>query len=426
MRQLHVQVRPDLADRVLEIANQHDAFSPTAVHARRADGEAWTMLFLNLPNAQVGPFVAAVEREADDAQIVIIPWGSLPIQTPISEVRERLRDVSPRSTLELVLSSLQSLGSWKGLLLYAFFSGVVAAYGLIVNASYLLVAAMLIAPMGAPGMVAVVGTGIGDWKMARRGALRFTAAILVLIATAAAMGYAYRLSVSTSMMEGVTSLSAFTVLLTLVAGAAGAQSQVQSERSSLVSGTATGFLIAAALSPTSAVLGLAIPLGRWDYVALMGWQVALQFFALLAAGWLTLLLFGVHPDTPSAGRGTARMRTLLVGGATAAVVALTAWQLTHTPRWVKADATRDATALVRTALTSVPGARLVEASSHFTRPELPGSGEAMLVNVTVEQRTPASADSLQSAVRTAVRHAIEQHLPGVRPFVDVTVLPGDS
>ncbi len=426
MRQLHVQIRPEHAQRVLELGEEHRAFSPTMVAAGRPDGEDWRMVFLNLPNDQVGAFVGAVREEVSDAQFVLFPWGTLPVQTPVAEVHQRLRDVAPLSTTELVLGSLQSLGSWKALLLYAAFSGIVAAYGLIVNASYMLVAAMLIAPMGAPGMVAVVGTAIGDVRMAGRGTWRFLVAVLVLVATAAVVGWGYDLDLSTVMMEQVSALSAWTVVVALVAGAAGAQSQVQSERSSLVTATATGFLIAAALSPSSAVAGLSIPLGRWDYVALMSFVVALQFVALLAGGWLALRLYGIQPGDPTVGRGSQRGRSLLAGAATAAVILLVAWQLSRPVAWRKADVARAAATVSRSAVEEVAGARLIEASAHFTRPDLASrNGDALLVNLIVEHLPAAggSAAELESAVRSAVSERVSQQFPDVLPFVTVTAVP---
>lgn len=384
------------------------------------------MIFLNLPNDRVGRFVWAVKDEVEDAQFVVFPRGTLPIQPPFTEVRGRVRDVSHRSTLELVLDSLQSIGSWKGMLLYAAFSGVVAAYGVIFNTSYLLVAAMLIAPMGAPAMVSVVGTALGDWRMFGRGALRFWVAILVLIATAVGMGYAYGLSFSTSIMESITSLSAWGVAVAGVAGAAGAQSQIQSERTSLVTGTATGFLIAAALSPTSAVLGLAVTIGRWDYVALMGFQLALQFVTIVAGGWLGLLLYGVAPGDPSTGRGERSWRAVLAASMLAAAVGLVWWQTRNAPRFVKADLSREAVALSRRAVEAVPGARLIEANAHFTRPDLQSrSGEGLLVSLVVERTASAvPRDSLETAVRSVVEARVRAGMRNVVPFVDVSVLPG--
>lgn len=57
MRQLQVQIRRDKAGRVLALAREHESLSPNAV---RADGAEFTLVFLNLPNRNVGRFVEAV------------------------------------------------------------------------------------------------------------------------------------------------------------------------------------------------------------------------------------------------------------------------------------------------------------------------------------------------------------------------------
>ena len=50
----------------------------------------------------------------------------------------------------------------------------------------------------------------------------------------------------------------------IAAGAAGAINLMQSERSSLVSGAATGMLVAASLAPPAGIIGMAAAIGRWD------------------------------------------------------------------------------------------------------------------------------------------------------------------
>lgn len=426
MRRVEVQVPEGRSHRVMEIASDHEAISCFAMEGRHAGGESWTLVTLNVPNDQVGPLIWAVQDEVEDAQFVLPPQSVLPLEPPLSEVADKVRDVRYRSTMELVLGSLQSIGSWRGMLQYAFFSGVVAAYAVIFDATYLLVAAMLIAPMGAPAMVSAIGAAIGDWRMVGRGAVRFVAAILVLVACAALLGWAYGLSFSTSTMESITSLSAWGVLLAMVAGAAGAQSQVESDRSSLVTGTATGFLIAAALSPTAAVLGLALVLQRWSYVALMSFQLALQYVSIVGAGALLLvLLYGVRPDDPTHGRGSSRWRNAFIAVAFAGVLALTVFQLSSGVTYSKADHSRDVVELAQQAIADVPGVALVEASARFTRPDLTdGSAEAVMVDVVVEKRVAGLEDrALETAVREAVQARLRTGLGDVVPFVRVSVLP---
>lgn len=408
----------------MEIGNAHDAFSPTAVSAQRADGEAWSIVFLNLPNQQVGRFVDAVESEVDEAQFVLVPRGNIPIQTPLADVQKRVRHVSTRSEMELVLSSLQSVGSWTGLLTYALFSGLVAAYAVIFNNSFLLVAAMLISPMGAPVMVCVVGTAIGDWKMFGRGALRFFVALVILALGAVGLGLVYGLSYSTAFMEQISSLSSWAVVLALVGGAAGAQSQIQSDRDSLVTGTATGFLITVALSPPAAVLGLALSLGRWGYVGQMTFLLGLTFVGIITGGWLALLAYGVKPHKTRVRSGSAAGRAVLATTAGITTVALVVWQTRQEPSFQKADLSRQAVEVSREVVNPMPAAYLLEANAHFTRSDLPHrSDEALLLSLMVERRGGNVPDSVLSArIRDAVQQRLRSRFPDVLPFVNVTLL----
>jgi uncharacterized membrane protein len=287
---------------------------------------------------------------------------------------------------------------------------------------------MLIAPMGAPAMVCVVGATIGDVQMVWRGTLRFVTALVVLAAMAGLLGLAYRLDVTTATMEQITNLSAWSVLLLLAGGAAGAQALVRSDRDSLVTGTATGFLVAVALSPPAAVLGLSAALQRWDYVGLMGFLLVLTYAGIIAGGWASLALLGVGPHEQTTGRSSRVGRQAIVAAAVVATAALVAWQVTQTPAFRKADITHRTVAHVRSAVDGVPGVTLVEASTHFTRPDLARvPGEGLMVEVIVE-RTMGDAStppevSDEVAVREAVVAELRRHLTGVRPFVRVTVLP---
>jgi uncharacterized hydrophobic protein (TIGR00271 family) len=428
MRQLQIVARDSNASGIARLAERHRAFPPASMSVRRGEEEGWRLFVVDLPNEHVGSFVEAVARDVDEAQFILFPTGTLPLRTPLREVAPRVRDVSHLSTLELVLASLQSVGSWQGMLLYSVLAGIVAAYGIVFDVVYLLVAAMLINPMGAPAMVAVIGVSVGDVRLFGRGGVRFFTSLAIQAAAAATFGIAYGLDVSTGMMEQVTSLSGWAALLALAAGAAGALSQVRSERGSLVSGTAAGFMIAAALAPPAAVLGLALPLGRGDYAVLMLFLLALQFLAIAVGGWLVLLLHGVHPRDPSTGRGAARWRLVLAVAVTLATLGAVLWQNGQEPRFLKAELTRTALQISREAVESVPGVRLVETSARFTRRQLDGlPGEAMLLQVHVSVPDEGrEVRAIQDEVRREITERVVASMRGVSPFVDVTVLPGDG
>lgn len=422
MRKVEVQIPTAAAAHVVRLAEEREGLQ-SAVLRMEQDGER--LVIVHLPNDAVGSFVEAVAESVDEASFSFAPASVLPIRTPLSDVDRQVHHVDARSTLELVLGALQSLGTWKGMLFYAAFSGLVAAYGVTLNASYLLTAAMLIAPMGAPAMVCVVAASIGDARMFGRGALRFVVALAVLVTSAVVFGLVYGLHVSTPMMESVTSISQWTVLLALVGGAAGAQSQVQSERDSLVTGTATGFLIAVSLSPASAVLGLGAVLGRWDYVGTMAFVLTLTFFGIVVGGWLALRVYHVHPGQTTLSHASSRARWVLAGAALAVLVAAVAWQSGRSPGLQKADRAHDAIVITREAVRATPAAHFVSVTTVFTRPDLDRfENETLFLDVVVERASASlDADAVETAVRDIVAARVVERIPNVTPLVAVTVLP---
>ncbi|HUF26230.1 MAG TPA: DUF389 domain-containing protein [Gemmatimonadaceae bacterium] len=427
MRHLQIHVPPESAALVARLAESHDAFAPLITRTASADDAPWATVTLQVANDRVGAMIEAVADQVPDVRVVLFPRGVLPIELPLDEVHRRLHDVSRRSTLELVLGSLQSLGSWRGMLAYAVLSGLVAAYAVMFDVSFLLVAAMLIAPMGAPALVCVVGSVLGDAPMVVRGAARFAAALAVLAAMAATLGVVSGVEISTATMQQVSNLSVWTVLLALAGGAAGAQALARSERESLVTGTASGFLVAVALSPPAAVLGLSLAIGRWDNVVLMGFVLALTFVGIVTGGWLSLAVLGVSARDSTAGRGRRDVRWVLFIAAAIASAGLVVWQAPQTTDYRKADLSRTAVREVRTAVGAVADAELVDASAHFIRPELRRDPrQAMLVEVVVEPTVSGSMGATTQDITTAVRDAVVDRLrvsmPDVTPFVRVAVI----
>jgi uncharacterized hydrophobic protein (TIGR00271 family) len=396
-------------------------------HGWGADGADLAMIEMELPNDRLGGFVSASIESVAEVRFTFEPTGVLAVEPPLGEIREIVRDVSPRSTLELVLGALQSIGSWRGLLLYALLSGVVAAYAVIFNIPYLLTAAMLISPMGGPVMVAVIALAIGDPNLLRRGLIRFWVAVTLLAIAAAIMGLAYGLDFSTATMEMISSLSNWVLLIAVAGGAAGALAQIQSERDSLVTTTATGFLVAVSLSPPAAVLGLGVVIGRWDYVAQMAVLLLLTFFGILAGGAITLVLYGVNPDAPAIARGSRLARAWMGAIVIAGGGALVLMQSGSSPEFRKADLSRDAARVTREAIRERGDVRLLQVNAAFTRPELADyRGEALLIQAWVTSAPGASESQLESAatvLRNRIAARVTSELPGVAPFVDVITLP---
>lgn len=403
------------------MARERGATNVARLEAVDADGLV-DLLIVSLDNAGVGPLLDDLQR-LPDLRVTFAPQGVLALRPPAGEAPDQVRDVEPRSPIEVFLSALQSVGSWKGFLGYAFLSGVVVWIGLFTNTPYLLTAAMLIAPYAGPAMNVAVATARGDRGLIARGGARYFAGLAVGIATCAALTLLFDLKIPTTLMVETSQLSTVAVLLPLAAGAAGALNLSQSERSSLVSGAATGMLVAASLAPATGIVGMAAVLGRGDMVVSALQVLALQIVAINLAGALVFRAFGLAPQGPRYTRGDGRTVVLSLAVTVLAIAALLTWQLSTRPDLQHASRAQRAAEVVSEVVSGSPVAKLVEANVRFTRAEIPG--QETLLGVLYVQRTTQAAPSdgdIARQLRGAIGRRLRERGFHVTPLVDITVL----
>jgi hypothetical protein len=250
MRQLLIQVPRGHGKKVLEIARNYDGMNLVQFEATGggAPSDPLDVVMASVANGRVEGMLSDLEA-LPELHVTLAPRGVMPLRPPAAEAAKQVIDVEERSPIEVLLSGLQSIGSWKGFLGYAAAAGFVVWIGLFTNTVYLLTAAMLIAPFAGPAMNTAIATARGDRELLGRSLLRYFAALTVTISVTAILSLILRQEVATQQMVDTSMISSVAVLLPLVAGAAGALNLVQSERSSLVAGAAVGMLVAASLAP---------------------------------------------------------------------------------------------------------------------------------------------------------------------------------
>lgn len=92
-----------------------------------------------------------------------------------------------------------------------------------------------------------------------------------------------------------------------MAGATGALNLSRSDRSSHVSGAATGMLVAAPLAPPAGTIGMASAIGEWDLVKSGVFILLPQLVGINLSGAVVFGLFGLTPKgraTHGAGDGS--------------------------------------------------------------------------------------------------------------------------
>lgn len=368
---------------------------------------------ISAPNRKIEAVVDALS-EIDDLHISFFPQGVLALDPPADAPPDRVVDVTLRSPIEIFLSGLQSIGSWIGFLGYAVVGAVIAWTGLITNTSYLLVGAMLIAPFAGPAMNAAMATARGDAHFLGRSVIRYAAAVAVSVAAAGVCTLLYQLQTPTQLMSEVATIAVTAVLLPLAAGAAGALNLAQSERSSLVSGAATGMLVAAALAPPAAVVGMALALGEWGMAGRAGFLLVLQLAGINLAGALVFYAVGLRPRGARFPRGKRRVQVLAGVMTLVAATLLVVAQVTTSPVLERSTLAQRAEALAAQVVRD-EGATLLEADARFASSGQTGI-EAMLVTVFVAAEE-TEEDDLTQRLGTALSEQLD-----VTPYVAVTTV----
>jgi uncharacterized hydrophobic protein (TIGR00341 family) len=201
------------------------------------------------------------------------------------ELAARAEDLAPRLETYLLMTVI---------------SAIVATAGLLLDSPAVVVGSMVIAPLVGPAMATSVGTVLDDDATFRRGTgLQIAGGVLAVVAAAAFAGLLR--------VTGIVPLSAaevfaigevnerlapdmLSVAVALAAGVAGAISLASGVSTALV-----GVMIAAALVPPTAVVGIGIAFGRPEAIAGAAVLVLVNFLSINVAALATLWQLGYRP-----------------------------------------------------------------------------------------------------------------------------------
>lgn len=149
-------------------------------------------------------------------------------------------------------------GTALWVLLFAIF---IASIGLNVNATAVIIGAMLISPLMGPIMALGYGAGINDSALMRSALFNLGLAVFISLLASTAYFLLTPLSQAHSELLARTTPSIWDVLIALFGGLAGAIGSTRREKSNLIPGVA----IATALMPPLCTAGYGLALGNWQF-----------------------------------------------------------------------------------------------------------------------------------------------------------------
>lgn len=419
MRSLMIQVPNGEGEEILKKTKQLNGKNTSLLSGFDDEGEV-DIVFASFSNSRVEQFLDEV-NDIKDLHITLVPRGVMALYPPDDQAPEQVTDIEMRSPIEIFLSGLQSIGSWTGFIGYATITSIIVWIGLYTNTSYLLVAAMLIAPFAGPAMNTAIATARGDWPLLRQGMIRYFVSIFITIAGTFLLSLLLQQDIPTPLMVGRSQISSVAVLLPLSAGAAGALNLVQSERNSLVSGAAVGMLVAASLAPPAGIVGMALAIGKWEMVTSGVFLLFLQLVGINLTGSLLFRLFGINTSGPRYSRGKKHIFVSSLFITTTLLGALFYMQLHQSPDLQRSSRAQRAAAEIHAIVEADEQVNLIEANVRFTRADI--SDQNSLLCILYVQRKSGSTEA-EEAIKKNLVSAIQQGLIkfNVVPLIDIIVI----
>lgn len=327
---------------------------------------------------------------------------------PASESPDQVADVQPKSSLEIYLGGIQSVGSMFGLIGYSFVAGIIVWIGLFTTTSYLLVAAMLVAPFAGPAMNAALATAAGKMDLLGSSLTRYGIAIGTGIVASFLLTLLFPVETLTPLMEEVSQVSKFALLLPLVSGFAGAVNICQSERDSLVSGAAVGILVAASLAPPVGLIGMGLYMGDWQVVLSSLFRILLQLLGIHLAATLVFYFYGkvtpigVRFLKGSKKKGLITGLVVLVG-----IMAMMYWQFSQPPFLRKAGMNTELAEELDEELKNIPYILVLSKDVTFTNEKYKDLSVANFEATVMAKDTMISPENLKTDVLEHLKQNLE-------------------
>lgn len=397
----------------------HEFKGKNSIHLPEKDYDVY---ILNLENREVNNFIKSL-HDIGAKEISIFPQGIITLYPPADEAPEQVADVQPKSSLEIFLGGIQSVGSIFGLIGYSIAAGIIVWIGLYTGVSYLLVAAMLVAPFAGPAMNAALATAAGKSKLLVSSLSRYGLAIFTGISTSFLLSVIFPVTVLTPLMIDVSHVSFLAVLLPLISGFAGGINICQSERDSLVSGAAVGILVAASLAPPVGLIGMGIYLMDWEVVLSSVFRVVLQLLGIHISATLVFYFYGkVNPTGIRFLKGSKKLNWITSGVVILGIAAMMFWQFSNPPFLRKASMNTELTEKVQEELSTIEYAEIIQKNVDFANIEIEGKPTVIFHVTALPKNTDMTNDEIKNAITQKLKKNITLQKENIHYTYDISVL----
>ena len=177
-------------------------------------------------------------------------------------------------------------------LLLVFLSTIVVAIGLLEDNVAVVIGAMVIAPLLGPNIALALGTALGDRSLMWESLKTTLAGLTLALGLSVVIGMLWPLNFESRELLARTDVGLDSAALAFASGAAAVLSLTTGLPSVLV-----GVMVAVALLPPTATLGLMLGAGNWELATGAGLLLAVNIVCVNLAAKVSFLFRGIKPRT---------------------------------------------------------------------------------------------------------------------------------
>jgi uncharacterized hydrophobic protein (TIGR00341 family) len=294
LRYVHVTAKTGFVDTLKAIADESDSVIDCSVGPEHEGRQTLSMLVGLEDRQKLLDRIQSVLGSDETWRVIVLPVeATIPIPEEPPEGDEKRKKKKTTETREELLDEIDKGARIDAnYLLLVVLSTAVATIGLSADNVAVIIGAMVIAPLLGPNLALILGTALGDRGLMLRAAKTGFVGVALTLAIAFGIGLALPIDLESRELLTRTDIGLDGVALALASGAAAALSMTTGLSSTLV-----GVMVAVALLPPTAALGLMLAAGRFDLALGAGLLLAVNIVCVNLAGQIVFLAQGIKPRT---------------------------------------------------------------------------------------------------------------------------------
>ena len=292
MKQIEIIADSGHLDTLVSLAEHHEVLDHWYTHADDGERNSFRMLVDDESRQSVLDRLQGILGSTENVRIVVTPVEAVLPRPNLDHADEKSSKLSSATREELYSEIAKGGKLDQNFLILTFLSTIVAAIGLLEGNVAVVIGAMVIAPLLGPNIALAFASTLGDRRMMADAVKTNLSGLILALGVSMAIGLIWHTDQLGSEILSRTSISYEGVVLALASGTAGALSLTTSVASTLV-----GVMVAVALLPPTAVLGMMLALGHYDLASGAALLLAINIASVNLSASLVFVIKGIRPRT---------------------------------------------------------------------------------------------------------------------------------